>query len=123
MNGGFTAHWDNGFGAGIRFRYVDDRPANEDGSLIARGYFLMDLVGTYRWRNLELGVTIFNATNTDWREAQFADTPCTRNMIQGTNPNAPCFSKPGKNAIDPAAQITFTPGAPIGVLAGLTFFF
>jgi TonB dependent receptor len=107
----------------LRFRYVDDRPANEDNSLIARGYFLVDLLGSYRWRNLELGVTIFNLTNTDWREAQFADTPCTRNAIQSPDPNAACYSKPGKNAVDPPEQITFTPGVPIGVRGGLTIYF
>ena len=68
-------------------------------------------------------MTIFNLTNTDWREAQFADTPCTRNAIQSRDPNAACYSKPVKNAVDPPEQITFTPGVPIGLRGGLTIYF
>ncbi len=123
MNGGLIAQFDNGFGGGLRFRYLDSRPANEDGSVIARGYFLMDLTGTYRWRNLQLGVTLFNLTNTDWREAQFADAVCARQNIQSRDPNSPCYSKPGRSPVDPPDQITFTPGNPISVLASLTIFF
>ena len=123
MNGGLTARFDNGFGAALRMRYVDDRPANEDGSVTAQGYFLLDLIGSYRWRNVEAAVTIFNLTNTEWNEAQFADTVCTRQGLQDRNPGGACFVKPGRNAVDPPDQLTFTPGSPIGVRAGITVFF
>jgi len=96
----------------LRFRYVDDRPANEDNSLIARGYFLVDLLGSYRWRNLELGVTIFNLTNTDWREAQFADTPCTRNAIQSRDPERGLLQQARQERRRPAGADHLHPGRP-----------
>ncbi len=123
MNGGLTARFDNGFGAALRMRWVDDRPANEDGSVTAQGYFLLDLIGSYRWRNVEAAVTVFNLTNTDWNEAQFADTVCARRDLQGVAANRPCFVKPGRAPVDPPDQLTFTPGNPIGVRAGITVFF
>ena len=65
----------------LRTRYLGDRPANEQRTLVARGYFLMDLIGRYRWRNVEASVQVLNLTNTDWREAQFSDTSCLRSEV------------------------------------------
>jgi len=123
MNGGLTAEFGNGLSVGLRARYLDDRPANEQRTLVARGYFLLDLIARYRWRNVELSLQLLNLTDTDWREAQFADTSCVRGQEQSTNPNAPCFSKPGKTGIDPPEGIHFTPGNPFNVRAGLKIFF
>lgn len=123
MNGGITAELPYGFSVGLRGRYLDDRPANEDRTLVARGFFLLDLVGRYRWRNLELSLQMLNLTNTDWREAQFADNSCVRSEQQGVDSGRPCFNKPGRNAVEPPADIHFTPGSPFGVYAGLKVFF
>lgn len=123
MNGGFTAQFPNGFSAGLRMRYLDDRPANEDRTLTARGYFLMDLLAKYRWRNVEASIAFLNITDTDWREAQFSDTSCVVGET-GTNSSG-CFRQPGKQGTheEPPADIHFTPGNPFGVRAGLTLFF
>src|SRR5262249_6561583 len=43
MNGGLTADVLPGLQVALRARYLDDRPAIEDRSLTARGYFLLDL--------------------------------------------------------------------------------
>ncbi len=120
MNGGLTARWDNGFSAGVRFRFVGDRPANEDGSLNAQGYFVVDALVTYRWRNVQLTLAGLNLTDTEWREAQFADETCLVNEI-GSQPG--CAPKPG---LDPGAGVSdihFTPGNPIGVRGGVQVFF
>ena len=123
MSGGLTAEPLPGLSIGLRARYLGDRPANEQRTLVARGYFLLDLVGRYRWRNVELSLQLMNLTNTDWREAQFADTSCVRSEEQSTNPNAPCFVKPGRSAVDPPESIHFTPGNPFNAIAGVTIFF
>jgi outer membrane receptor protein involved in Fe transport len=122
MNGGLTAELLSGFSTALRVRFLDDRPANENRSLTARGYTLLDLVAKYRWRNVEASLALLNLTNTDWREAQFADTSCVRGELRATGP---CAFKPGKQGShpDPAADIHFTPGNPLGVRAGLTLFF
>ncbi len=123
MNGGLTAQFQNGFSAALRVRYLDDRPATEDRSLTARGYTLLDLLAKYRWRNVEASVAILNLTNTDWREAQFADTTCLRGEVGVV---AGCSAKPGKqngHAQDPPADLHFTPGNPIGVRGGIKVYF
>src|SRR4030095_1350712 len=66
MNGGLTAQFSNELSGAIRFRYIDDRPLNETRTLTARGYYLIDLIFRYRWRNLEAGLQILNLTNNDW---------------------------------------------------------
>ncbi len=48
---------------------------------VARGYCLLDLIAQYRWRNVEVSIQALNLTDTDWREAQFADTSCVRREI------------------------------------------
>src|SRR5262249_53760251 len=78
MNGGLTARFANGFSVALRSRFLDDRPANPDRSIPARGYFLLDLLASYRWRNVEASLAFLNLTDTDWREAQFVDDTCVR---------------------------------------------
>src|SRR5262249_21812447 len=120
MNGGLTAEFGNGFSAGLRGRYLGDRPAIENRSLTARGYFLMDLLAKYRWRNVEASLAFLNLTDTDWREAQFSDTSCVLGELGKGN----CSRTPGKQGThdDPPPDIHFTPGNPFGVRGGLTVY-
>lgn len=123
MNGGFTIELARGFSAALRMRYLDDRQAIEDRSLTAPGYFLMDLLAKYRWKNVEASIAFLSITDTDWREAQFADTSCVVGET-GTNSNG-CLRQPGKQGThdDPPDDVHFTPGNPFGVRGGLTVFF
>ena len=123
MNGGLTADFHNGFTVALRGRWLADRPGDEKNSLTAEGYYMLDAFAKYRWRNVELGIQLLNLTNTQWREAQFADNSCVRSQIQQRDPNGPCFAKPGRNAISPPSAIHFTPGNPIGVRAGVAVYF
>ncbi len=123
MNGGLTAELLPGLSVALRSRYLDDRPAIEDRSLVARGYFLLDLIAQYRWRNVEVSLQALNLTNTDWREAQFADTSCVRREVGKATG---CAAQPGKqrtHAVDPADDIHFTPGNPFGFYAGVKLYF
>lgn len=62
----------NNFSGGINYRYVDDRPANEDNSVQAEGYFVTDLNLNYAFNTQwKLGVSIENVFDTDWKETQF----------------------------------------------------
>ncbi len=117
MNGGLTVELDNGFSAALRFRYVDDRPANEERTLVARGYTLVDLLAKYRWRSLEATLALLNLTDTDWREAQFGDPSCVRGEV-GSNPACPVAG--GGEGVN---DINFTPGNPFGVRGGVTVYF
>ncbi|MGY0392802.1 TonB-dependent receptor [Bizionia sp. KMM 8389] len=95
LTGGLSVNDINGFSAGIRYRYVDDRPANEDNSIVAEGYFVTDLNMNYAFnKHFSLGVAIENLFDTAWNETQFA----TETRLQ--------------NELNPVDDITFTPGIP-----------
>jgi hypothetical protein len=141
MNGGLTAEftegWAKGFGAALRFRYLGSRPANEQDTLTAQGWTLLDLLMRYRWRNVEASLALTNITDTVWREAQFAESTCV-NQANGLDYKSPLYtgqpcpvqgSRPaGFQGAMPAFAdgidgISFTPGNPFGVRGGLQIFF
>lgn len=88
--------WDKGQGlfGSLRFRYLDDRAANEDNSLIASGYFLLDAVAGWKKGKVEIGFSAQNLTNVDWKEAQFE----TESRL--------------RNETEPVSEIHYTPGTP-----------
>lgn len=78
----------------LRYRYLGDRPANEDNSIIAKGYSLIDGNLNYKYNNLYFSLIAENIFNTAWNEAQFA----TLSKLQ--------------NESEPKEEIHFTPGTP-----------
>ncbi len=127
MNGGVTLSPLDQFEAALRVRYLGDRPAIEDRSLTARGYTLIDLLGRYRWRNVEASIALLNLLDRDWREAQFADTSCLLEELQdpARHPDAACTIRPGLQGThpEPPPDIHFTPGNPLWVRGGLSVYF
>jgi outer membrane receptor protein involved in Fe transport len=117
MNGGLTAQFANGLSSALRLRYLDDRPANEDRSLAARGYFLLDLILRYRWRNIEASVEVLNLADVDWRQTQFATNSCVQREV-GVDPR--CLTDGTGEGVE---DINFVPGYPITLRGGLTVFF
>jgi outer membrane receptor protein involved in Fe transport len=69
--GGLECKLRNGINGGISYRYLKDRPANQDNTLVAKGYFVCDLTANYSKKKYETGFEIQNLLNTEWREAQF----------------------------------------------------
>lgn len=78
MNSGFEQLWLQTFAEtpehlakqGISYHYLHERPANEDYSLVAKGYFLIDLTANYTKKHYEIGLSIENLFNTVWYESQ-----------------------------------------------------
>ena len=70
--GGVTVNHPIGIKGGINYRWIGDRPANEDYSITAKGYFVMDANLSYTWRKWTAGIIIQNLLNTEWNETQFA---------------------------------------------------
>jgi outer membrane receptor protein involved in Fe transport len=103
--GGLSVQLDNGLHAALRYRYLGDRAANEDNSVVAHGYFLLDAVVKYVRKPLEVSIAAENLLNKDWKEAQFD----TQSRL-GHEP-------------DPVSEIHFTPGIPFFLKAGVSFFF
>ena len=95
----------NGFSGGINYRYIDDRPANEDNSIVAKGYVITDLNVSYKFKRLTFGVIIKNVFNSEWKETQFATESRLRNETESIE------------------EIHFTPGAPISVMGNITYKF
>ncbi len=104
--GGLSFKDINNFSGGIHYRYVDDRPANEDNSIEAEGYFITDLNINYAFNNnWKLGVSIENVLDTDWKETQFL----TESRLQ--------------NEAQPVEEIHFTPGTPFSFKTTLSYTF
>lgn len=103
--GGLTFKTKTGFNGSLRYRYMDHRPANEDNSVVAEGYFLTDMVMNYTRPKYEVGFSIQNLFNTEWKEAQFD----TESRLQ--------------DETEPVSEIHFTPGTPFFIKLQATFFF
>lgn len=93
--GGVTFNIKNVFSASISFRYLSDRPAVEDNSVIAKGYALMDAVISYTRPKYEFSIQAQNLLNSNWNEAQFL----TESKLQSETQSV--------------SEIHFTPGTPI----------
>lgn len=96
--GGITLKDYKGFSAGMKYRYLGDRAANEDNSVIAKGYFVSDFNVNYKINNLNLGLTVENIFNTKWNETQFLTESRLKNESQSVEeihftPGTPFFTK------------------------------
>jgi outer membrane receptor protein involved in Fe transport len=108
--GGITVQ-KNDFSGSLRARWLGDRPANEDYSLTAKGYLVIDAQLNYSptlakgRRPLEWTLSVTNLANTAWKETQFETTSRLRDEAE------------------PVTEIHFTPGAPFWLKSGITFKF
>ena len=56
--GGITIKTKSGLSGSFRFRYLQNRPANESGSITAKGYFLTDALVNYKFKDWEVFFSI-----------------------------------------------------------------
>ncbi len=103
--GGLTYRKQTGINGSLRYRLMGDRPANEDNSVIAKGYFVTDAAINYTKKKWETGLSIQNLFNIKWKETQFD----TESRLQ--------------NEQTSISEIHFTAGTPFFLRASLTFFF
>lgn len=94
-----------GFSGGIKTRVLGKRPANEDYSITAEGYFITDANVNYEFGKWRLGVNIQNLFNESWNETQFATTSRLFNEA---------------NSVE---EIHFTPGAPFSLRTSIALRF
>jgi len=99
FTGGLSMKDLNNFSGSVKARYLASRAANEDNSIIAKGYFITDANVNYTWNRLTFGVTTENIFNRAWNETQFA----TESRLQ--------------NESLPVEEIHFTPGTPFNIRA------
>ncbi|MBE7171494.1 MAG: TonB-dependent receptor [Williamsia sp.] len=103
--GGLTYRQEQGWNGSVRYRYMADRPANEDNAVVAKGYFVTDAALNYTKKKWETGIAIQNLFNTKWKETQFD----TESRL--------------KNEPAPVSEIHFTAGTPFFARASFTLFF
>ena len=94
-----------GFFANLRCRFMGDRPANEDYSITADGYCVVDFNASYRYKIVTVGTFIENLFNTKWKEAQFA-----------TETRLPYEQSP-------VTELCYTPGTPFNARFYVTLHF
>ncbi len=133
LTGGVTVKHPIGVRAGVRFRYLGERPAFDEASaeyqqyaatdparVTAQGYFIVDAYAAYRWRFVEAALSAQNLLNSDWREAQFGARSCT--FAETHDPmNVHCAL--GQPARDGVVDVHFTPGVPFNLQATVKLFF
>ena len=103
--GGVNFQHPSGFDGSLRFRYLADRPANEDNSVVATGHFLSNAVLGYGFGMFRIFAQLENIFNVDWNEAQF-DT------------ESRLFDE-----AEPVSELHFTPGNPFNVQVGIALEF
>jgi outer membrane receptor protein involved in Fe transport len=87
-----------------RVRAMADRPANEDGSLKARGFVLQDVSAGLRYRDIEAAIDVMNVFDAEWRPVNFATT--SRLAYEPT----------------PVTSVHFVPGWPRTVIGRATLY-
>lgn len=105
LTGGLSVDSLNGFSGGLRFRYLDDRPANEDNSIVAEGYIVADFNINYQLKNITLGLAVENIFDVEWNETQFATESRLQNEAQSVE------------------EIHFTPGTPFFIKGTVSYHF
>ncbi|PQJ81835.1 TonB-dependent receptor [Polaribacter glomeratus] len=105
MAGGLSFSNLGNFSGGFRYRYLGDRPANEDNSIVAKGYFVNDFNINYKMKDITFGVSVENIFNVAWNETQFA----TESRLQ--------------NETNSVEEIHFTPGTPLFAKATISYQF
>ena len=95
--GGLSFQRKDGFNGSLRYRYMGDRPANENKSVIAKGYFITDAILNYTKSGYSIGLSVENIFNQRWNETQFNTESRLINEAQ------------------PVTEIHFTSGTPVGL--------
>jgi len=103
--GGLNFLHPSGIEGALRYRYMGDRPANENNSITAKGYFLGNIVTAYRFNGIRIFAQLENLTNINWNEAQF-DTESRLN-----------------NETVSVSELHFTPGNPFNIQMGISYEF
>lgn len=103
--GGLSYRNRSGLAGALRYRYIMDRPANEDNSIVAKGYLIVDANLSYRLKKVTFGVSIENLLDAEWNEAQFA----TESRLL--------------NEVTSVEELHFTPGAPFLLKGNISYSF
>lgn len=102
---GLNFNHKSGVYGSTNLRFIKNRPANEDNSIVAKGYTVIDLNTGYKRNRLDFGIQVQNLLNTKWNETQFATTSRLQNETTAVE------------------EIHFTPGTPFFIKGTIKFSF
>lgn len=103
--GGVAVQLPWGISANLRYSYMNTKPATEDNTVQAKGYFVNDLLLNYASGKWNFLIQAQNLFNTKWNDAQFETETRLRNERE------------------PVSEMHFTPGTPFMIKAGLSYKF
>ncbi len=103
--GGVNYHNDRGWSGALSYRFIKDRPAISDRSVIAEGYFLVDAKLNYELDHISFGLSVENLFNVTWNEAQFASETRLKNELTAVE------------------ELHFTPGTPFFLKGSIRYNF
>lgn len=89
----------------LSYRYMADRAANEDRSVLAKGYFVNDLTIGYQRKSFVVTAIVNNLFNVKWNETQFLTESRLKDESQSVS------------------EIHFTPGTPFSCRLQVKFMF
>ncbi|MGH7282522.1 MAG: TonB-dependent receptor domain-containing protein, partial [Polyangiaceae bacterium] len=136
-SGGLSARHELGPGAirgGLRFYGIGDRPASDDGVIVAPGFTQFDLHLGYRHRWFDIAFDVENLFNGAFRSAQFDTVSRLRSEpAVGTplgklpanfscGPNSRVATDPGTGGFGGCEGVDFTPAYPITARVMTTFY-
>lgn len=104
-DGKVQLNFKKGIFATLSYRYMGDRAANEDRSVLAKGYFVNDLTLGYQRNSFAVTAIVNNVFNVKWNETQFLTESRLKDETQS-------FS-----------EIHFTPGTPFSCRLQVKFMF
>jgi hypothetical protein len=102
---GLDFRFPKGWNGGISYRYMHDRPGNEDNTLTASGYFITDMTVNYTKKKYEIGLIVENLFDTQWKESQFEELSRLKNETR------------------PVDELSYTPGIPFFAKLKFSVFF
>ncbi len=102
---GLDFRFPGGWNGGISYRYMHDRPGNENNTLTASGYFITDMTVNYTKKKYEIGLIIENLFDTQWKESQFEELSRLKNETR------------------PVDELSYTPGIPFFAKLKFSVFF
>jgi outer membrane receptor protein involved in Fe transport len=103
--GGINIIRDKGLSGSIRFRHLNDRPANEDNSIVAPGHTLINASLAYIYNQFTFTLFGENLFNSEWNEAQFS----TETRLKGETGSV--------------TELCYTPGNPLNFQFGISYRF
>lgn len=132
-SGGVSARHQLGPGlarGGIRVFGIGDRPASDDGALVAPGWTQVDLHLGYRLRRFDVSVDVENLLNGQYRAAQFATTsrlsgePALNGPVPAgfTCGSAGRLAASSDGSFQGCEDVNFTPAFPLTARVTATIF-